>query len=251
LTGTDIQQGDLIMKANHLLLSAVSLLLFGPPATYAQTAPDPSGHWKGSLEIPGQSLPVEFDLAKDPTGHFVGTFTGSDVKNLPLTKIAVSGRSVALQATSEQPFNGELSADGRTIAGTVILSGYSLPLELTRTGDARVEPPPTSAPIGSELEGTWEGTLNATRGPLRIVLTMTNRPDGRATGNIVSVDEGGLMIPVVITQNGRNVSYTATALPSSWAGALSADGNELAGTFTQGSFGLPLNFRRAAAERGK
>jgi hypothetical protein len=59
------------------------------------------------------------------------------------------------------------------------------------------------------------------------------------------------MIPVVITQNGRSVSYAATALPSSWAGALSADGNELAGTFTQRSSSLPLNFRRAAAERGK
>src|SRR5262245_66508647 len=126
------------MKTNHRHLSAsiVSLLLLGPALASAQTAPDPSGHWKGSLEIPGQSLPVEFDLAKDAKGTFVGTFTGADVRSLPLTKVAVSGRSVTLQATSEQPFNGELSADGRTIAGTVILSGYQLPLELTRTGDA-------------------------------------------------------------------------------------------------------------------
>jgi hypothetical protein len=240
------------MKTHHLLPSAlVSLLLFSPSATYAQTAPDPSGHWKGSLEIPGQSLPVEFDLAKDAKGQFVGTFTGADVRNLPLTKIAVSGRSVTLQATSEQPFNGELSADGRTIAGTVILSGYSLPLELTRTGDARVEPPPTSAPIGREFEGRWEGTINATRGPLRIVLTMTNQSDGRAAAHLVSVDEGGLLIPVVIAQNGRQVTYVATALPMSWAGELSADGNELHGTFTQGSSSLPLSFRRAAAEIGK
>ena len=240
------------MKANHVTLSAsfISLLLCGAPVAYAQTV-DPSGHWRGSLEIPGQSLSVEFDIAKDAKGNFVGVFTGSDVKNLPLTKIVVSGRSVMLQANSEQPFNGELSADGKAIAGTAIVSGYSLPLELTRTGDAHIEPPPTSAPISRELEGTWEGTLNASRGPLRITLRMANQPDGRAVGHIVSVDEGGLLVPVVITQNGANVSYEATAVPSSWAGVLSADGDELSGTFTQGSASLPLNFRRALARIGR
>lgn len=230
---------------------ALALLLCGASAAPAQTTPDPSGHWKGSVEIPGQTLPVEFDLAKDAKGQFVGTITGTDMKNLPLTKIAVSGRSVTLQASSEQPYKGELSADGRTMTGTVNLSGYSLPLELTRAGDARIEPPPTSAPIGKELEGSWEGTLNAGRGPLRIILTMANQPGGRATGHIVSVDEGGLKVPIVITQNGPSVSYVATALPSSWAGMLSADGNELAGTFTQGPASLPLNFRRTAAGAGK
>jgi hypothetical protein len=57
-----------------------------------------------------------------------------------------------------------------------------------------------------------------------------------------------LHIPVVITQNGANVSYAATALPASWAGALSVDGTQLTGTFTQGSSSLPLNFRRASGE---
>jgi hypothetical protein len=242
------------MRTNRPRATAIALALLlpcGASAAHAQTALDPSGHWKGSVEIPGQTLPFEFDLAKDANGHLVGTISGRDVKNLPLTKVAVSGRSVTLQASSEQPYSGELSTDGRTITGTVTLSGYSLPLELTRTGDARIEPPPTSAPIGKELEGSWEGTLNASRGPLRIILTMANQPGGRATGHIVSVDEGGLMVPIIITQNGASVSYAATAVPSSWAGMLSADGNELVGTFSKGPASLPLTFRRAAAGAGR
>jgi hypothetical protein len=242
------------MRTNHRRPSAIAfalLSLCGVSVARAQSAADPSGHWKGSVEIPGQTLPFEFDLARDPKGQFAGTISGTDVKNLPLTKVAISGRSVTLQASSQQPFKGELSADGKTITGTVVLSGYSLPLELTRTGDARIEPPPTSAPIGKELEGVWEGALNAGRGPLRLILTMANQPGGRATGQIVSVDEGGLMVPIVITQNGSSVSYVATAVPSSWAGVLSADGNELTGTFTQGPVSLPLNFRRGPAGAGK
>src|SRR5262249_14118881 len=131
--------------------------------------------------------------------------------------------------------------------GTVTLSGYALPLELTRTGEARIEPRPTSARISQELEGTWEGTLQAGRGPMRVRLTMTNQPDGRATAQVVSLDEGGLMIPVVVTENGVSVSYMATALPFSWTGAMSADRRELAGTFAQGPASLPLTFRRAAS----
>jgi hypothetical protein len=243
----------MIMRTNHRRPAAIALTLClcGASAARAQTAPDPSGHWKGSVEIPGQTLPFEIDLAKDANGRFVGTLTETGVRNLPLIKVAVTGRTVTLQASAEQPFNGELSADGRTLSGTVVLSGYSLPLEFTRTGDASIEPPPTSAPISKELEGTWEGTLSANKGPMRVALTMTNQPGGRATGHLVSVDEGGLLIPIVITQEGSRLSYVATAVPSSWAGALSADGNELVGTFTQGPASLPLNFRRVAAEAGK
>jgi len=241
------------MRMTHPRATVVAFALFlgGASAAHAQAMPDPSGHWKGSVEIPGQTLPFEIDLAKDAKGQFVGTLTGTGVRNLPLIKVVVTGRSVMLQASAEQPYNGELSADGKTISGTVVLSGYALPLEFTRTGDARIEPPPTSDPISKQLEGTWEGTLSANRGPLRLVLTMANQPAGRATGQLVSVDEGGLMIPIVITQNGSSVSYVASAVPSGWAGVLSADGRELAGTFTQGPATLPLNFRRVAAEVGK
>jgi hypothetical protein len=230
---------------------AASLLICAPPTALRAQSADPSGHWEGSVEIPGRTLPFEIDLAKDAKGALMGTLSGTDVRNLPLTRVAVTGRSVTLQASSDQPYNGELSADGKTMSGTVILSGYSLPLELTRTGDARIEPPPTSAPVTKAFEGTWEGTLNAGRGPLRLVLTITNQPNGRATAHVISLDEGGLLIPVVITQNASGVSYVATVVPSSWAGRLSADGTELAGTFTQGFASLPLIFRRGSTRGGK
>jgi hypothetical protein len=35
-----------------------------------------------------------------------------------------------------------------------------MPFSLTRTGDPRIEAPATSAPIGKELEGIWNGTLD-------------------------------------------------------------------------------------------
>ena len=235
----------------HTAILAAALLLCGSSVSRAQETADPSGHWEGSVTIPGATLPFEIDLAKDNKGELSGTLSGTDVKNLPLVRVAVSGRSVSLHASSDQPINGVLSADGRTISGTVTVSGYALPLDLTRTGDPRIEPPPTSAPISKELEGTWNGTLNTTRKPLRLVLTMTNQPGGRAIGRILSIDEGGFILPIVITQQASSVSYISTSVPGSWAGSLTADGTELVGTFTQGSESLPLTFRRAPTPGGR
>ena len=225
-----------------LLVATVFLAL--SPRPRAQAPADPSGHWEGSIEIPGSTLNFVVDLEKNSKGELIGALNGADVKNLPLTRVAVEGRSVSFQASADQPYKGELSADGKSMSGTVILSGYSLPLDFVRTGDPRIEPPPTGAPIGKELEGTWSGTLIADTRTLRLVLTMANQPDGRAIARVLSVDEGGLIIPVVITQRASSVSYISNSVSSSWAGALNAEGTELAGTFTQGAASLPLTFRR-------
>jgi hypothetical protein len=67
----------------------------------------------------------------------------------------------------------------------------------------------------------------------------------------VLLDEGGLVVPVVIAQNASRVTLEQRGVPGSYAGTLNGDGTELAGTWTKGSISLPLTFRRAAAERTK
>jgi hypothetical protein len=63
---------------------------------------------------------------------------------------------------------------------------------------------------------------------------------------VISLDEGELEVPLVVTQKGTSVALVNNVIPSSFAGALDAEGTELAGTFKQGSAVLPMIFRRAA-----
>jgi hypothetical protein len=78
---------------------------------------------------------------------------------------------------------------------------------------------------------------------------MSNQADGTSTGSVTNLDEGGLEIPVVITQKGSSVTLDSTAVASSFSGTLNTEGTELVGTFHQASLELPLTFRRVAEGR--
>jgi hypothetical protein len=225
------------------------LLAAAPPARGAQTAAALAGHWEGAVEAEGRVATFEVDLATTRQGEPVGTISvpAQNVKGLPLTSIRLEGKSVAFYARTDQPFNGVLSADGHSISGEFNVSGHSIPFTMTRTGDPRIAPQPTSAPIGRDLEGTWNATLNGHEGTLRLVLTMTNRADGTATGRVVNLDEGSLELPARITRTGSSVTLEFNVVGASYTGILNDAGTELAGTYTQGPVTTPLTFQRAAA----
>jgi hypothetical protein len=221
-----------------------AFLLVAAPFARAQTPVDPSGHWEGSIQIPGTELNIEVDLTKNSQGGITGTLGSSEQKGFPLATAAIKGQSISFHARVDQPFEGVLSADGQSISGTATLEGFPLPFRLTRRGDPRIEAPARSAPIGKELEGTWNGTLDVNGRGLRFVLTMSNHPDGTSTGSLVSLDEGELKVPVAITETAAGLTLELKPVGSSYAGALNKEGTELVGTFRQGTFAVPLTFRR-------
>jgi hypothetical protein len=226
---------------------AAALLLLSAPFARAQT-PDPSGHWQGTLQIVGRDVMFEVDFARNSSGELAGTtgLPAQGIKGLPLRSVVVAGRSVSFDARRDQPFRGVLSTDGQSIAGETTLSGYVLPFTMTRTGAAEIATPATSAPIGKELEGNWDGTLEANGTTMHFVLKLANQPDGTATAVLLSLDEGELSLPVVVTQKASTVALVNHIIKSDFTGVLNADRTELAGTFTQGSATLPMLFKRAA-----
>jgi len=232
--------------------SLLATLLFVSVHTlHAQTVTDLFGHWEGSVQVPNTSLSFEVDLVKSANGELSGTFSNpaEHLKGLPLSNFALEGKSLRFQikgSPGERAFKGTLSPDGKSMSGVYNEGGYSMPFEMARTGDARIEATSKSAPIGKELEGAWNGMLDVEGKQLRLVLTMSNGPDG-STGNVVSLDEG-LEIPIAaIMQKGRSLTLDFKAVGGSFSGELKADSMELAGTYTQGSLVAPLTFRRAAA----
>jgi hypothetical protein len=130
------------------------------------------------------------------------------------------------------------------MSGTTTLGGYELPFGMRRTGDAQLAPAPTSTVVGRELEGDWNATLEVAGRQFHFVLTIANQPDGTTIARLIDLDEGGLVIPVVITQRASHVSYESRGVRSSYAGELNAAGTELTGTWTQRDATVPLSFHR-------
>ena len=238
------------MRAFTGMLFVTSLLLAATTSVPAQTSVDPSGHWEGTIHAPNMNVVIGIDLATNTEGQLTGTFAqpAEGIKGLPLSEVTVTGQSIRLllkPGTGGGTFNGTLSADAKSIAGDFIMAegGHALPFTLTRTGAASISPAPKSPPIAKELEGRWNGTLDAGGRQMRVVVKMANQPDGTSTGTIVSVDGTGVEIPIAIAQKGSEVSIAVATVGASYAGVLNAAATEMAGNWTQGGAVQPLTLR--------
>ena len=74
-------------------------------------------------------------------------------------------------------------------------------------------------------------------------MKLANGPDA-ATGSLVSVDQGGVEIPITtITQTGSHLTLELPSIAGKYSGDLK-DG-KLVGTWSQGPGSAPLEFTRA------
>jgi hypothetical protein len=236
-----------------VLLSLASILLWLSGVTVTAAA-SPSGHWEGTLAAQFGTVRIELDLATSPDGKPAATFSVPErhLIGLPMLSLSIDGNTIAFEpAAIGARFKGDVSADGTEMTGLFEASAGSLPLTLTRTGDAHVITAPKNAAVSKGFEGTWNGTLHVDGGK-RLVLTMQNQADHTATANIVSVDEAGLSLPVAVVVDGTSIAVQIPAVSSHYTGALSADGQELSGTFTTADeYEIPLTFRRGPASAAK
>jgi len=240
---------------------AVVALLFAPASLFPQTPADPSGHWKGAIQVTnpndGSLVELAMDVDLSATSQaLAGTISipQQKLKDRLLMNIAVNGRSVTFQIAPSNPgdnvFTGELSADGKSIAGTLAYSSAALPFSLTRTGDASIATPARSTAIDTQMEGTWNGTLDVSGRQYRIVMTLANRADGTSAGTLVNLDQNRMEIPITtITQRGATLTLEVKAINGSYASTVNADATALVGTWTEDNLTLPLTFRRAAEGR--
>jgi hypothetical protein len=214
----------------------------------------PRGHWTGTIQIPDQPLAVEIDLDKT-AGGWIGSIAipSQNVSGLPLEAITFSDGKWTFRikgAPGAPSFTGSLSADGKTLSGSVTQAGGSIPFSVSRVGDAKVEEIKKSPAVAKEFLGTWEGTLEVGQA-LRIVFKIANNENG-ASAVLVTVDQGGLEIPVTaIEQQGAKLTLVAKSIGGEYRGEINKDGTELNGTWMQSGNELPLNLKRKGSEPAK
>jgi hypothetical protein len=237
------------------LIIALACVL--PVGLLAQSSPDPSGHWEGTIRTPEMAIAIEVDFAKN-TGVLVATISvpPQHLKGFPLVIETAEERSLTFRfkgAPGNRLFQGTVSEDGQSIAGQFVHSGFTMPFDLTRRGEAHIEAPVKSAAIRKELEGPWSATLEGSYPngiPRKIFLTLSNQPDGTSTGTVFNPSDG-LEVPITsITQKASSITLDLSAVSGSYAGTVNADGTEMVGTFIQGTAVLPLTFKRSPATEG-
>ena len=96
-----------------------------------------------------------------------------------------------------------------------------------------------------DLEGSWQGTLEAPGQKLRLAVTVTKSEAGVYAGKLDSLDQGATMAIDTITVNGDAVRWEIKSLAIVFEGVLNKERTELAGTFTQGGQQFPLALKRS------
>jgi hypothetical protein len=104
---------------------------------------------------------------------------------------------------------------------------------------------PGNAIYAQDITGTWQGTIKAGPAELRVQIHIAKSDKG-FTGTLDSVDQGLNGIPMdSLTLDGSSLKFTVGTLMGSYEGRVSADGDAVAGTWTQIQ-PLPLDLKRGA-----
>jgi uncharacterized protein (TIGR03435 family) len=107
-----------------------------------------------------------------------------------------------------------------------------------------------SASFAQTLTGTWQGALKipqAPNGELRVVMKISTTDQDTLKAVMYSIDQGGQPIPAEsVKRSGSGLKIGIPAINCAYEGTVSADGNTITGTWTQGT-PLPLTLVKATA----
>jgi len=112
---------------------------------------------------------------------------------------------------------------------------------------------PGSALLAQNIAGTWQGALKANTPngavELRIVVKIARAEDESLKATLYSIDQNPTpIIANSCTLKGSSLKILISQLNATYEGTVSADGNAIPGTFSQGGAPIPLNLARATAE---
>jgi pimeloyl-ACP methyl ester carboxylesterase len=102
--------------------------------------------------------------------------------------------------------------------------------------------------FAQDIAGDWQGTLKAGGQELRLVVKIGESASGGWKATLYSIDQSPNPIPVsTVTLLASNLKLNIEAVRAGYEGKVSADGNSIVGTWTQGT-ALPFELRRATKQ---
>lgn len=210
------------------LLTALFLVVascFGSVAL-AQPSTTIAGDYAGVL---GGALHLKLHIVADKPGAFSGTLDSVDqgAMGIPCTDFHLDGQALSFAVPAVHgTWKGTVTADGLTGAWD---QGGPQPLNFTRDTFVAAAKP-------SAVDGIWLGSLDAGGGKsLRLQLHVRSNAAGQEFCSADSLDQGAMGLECgKVTFSAPDFSFDVPVVHGNWAGKLSADGNTLDGTWTQG-----------------
>ena len=208
--------------------------------TLSAQPPDLVGDWKGTLSVGAEEIHLALHIVAGDNGAWKATMDSAEqgASGVPVTTVAFQDSNLTLTIDSiHGTYEGKVT--GSAIEGTWS-QGQPMPLTFTRVMKS-------SGPVRpSNLEGTWQGTVQVGGRPLRFVFHITTTKDGLAA-TMDSPDQGVTGQPVTSAiREGDTLTLQMPGLGAKYRGAIAKDLSAIEGSFTQGGASLPLVLKRSA-----
>jgi hypothetical protein len=212
-------------------------------ATPAAATPQIAGDWHGTLSAGGAELRVVFHFTAGSNGAVTGTLDSVDQgsNGIPINSGTLKGSQLKLAVDAVKgTYEGTLNSEGTQIKGTW---SQGMPLELTlERGAFKIAEAKPAAP--SDIDGSWQGALDAGSTKLRIIYQIANTQEG-LTAKMQSPDQTPAWSSAYpMSRSGASVTIPIKANGSTYEGKLSADLASIDGTFQQGGQSIPLTLKR-------
>jgi len=105
----------------------------------------------------------------------------------------------------------------------------------------------TQTHVRGDIAGQWQGTIDVGKS-LRLIVKIAKAEKGWS-GKMYSIDQSSSAINAsAVAFDGTALKFSVDVIGGSYEGKLSADGNSIAGTWTQGGKSYPLTIIRATSE---
>ena len=226
------------------IISKLAIMAFAAlalsPLSHAQTSI--AGDWQGTLVTPGPQLHLLLHITAAKDGSLSATLDSVDQgASFPLTTISLKNSKLDFTFDPAHiSYEGTVNKDATEIDGT-FTQGQPLELNFKRASELTAAPKP-AAP--SEIDGTWQGTLDAGALKLRIVFKIVNTQDG-LTAQMQSPDQSpDWHATTSVNLKDNSLTITINGIQATFEGKISADLSSIDGTFTQTGNALPMLLKR-------
>ncbi len=218
-------------------------------ATSSAWAASPvAGDWIGTIHAGAAELRVVLHV-KEADGKLTATLDSIDQgsKDIPIDSISFVDSKLTFDSNQiGGHYEGTYDAAKPVISGTWSQGGNSLPLNflpyVEKPKQARAGP----AAKPSDIDGTWEGKVDAGGQAIRVVFHLKTNEDGELTATTDSPDQGGFGLPVSsVKREGKSLRMEIKGVGATYQGTINEAKNKVDGSLAQGGGEMPLVLEKA------
>jgi len=223
----------------------IAILLICLSATGIFAQKKLAGDWQGKLSVGNTSLRLVFHFAQQSDGQYSGTMDSPDqgANGIPLDKVAAKSDSiVVLIKKIHGGFNGALLNDS-TLSGNWEQGSMKIPMILKKGVFVSKPTPPRVSTSSINVNGIWEGKLNAGSISLRLNFHFEKDKDNNYSGTMDSPDQGIAGVPCEeVFLNGDSI--TVQVKPGIGMKGLLTTDSTVTGNWDQGGKIFPISLKK-------